>query len=158
MKKKCVKCKIFKTVDNFNKSKNLRDGLQKYCIDCKKQIDLNYINKTREEIKSKARRRNKECKEWIDNIKKQLCCSKCGEKRHYLIEFHHLDPKLKINTVTNLLWQKRKDKSIVEEEIKKCIPLCSNCHTEFHYLEKLNGITTEQYISRDTEVVILQAS
>lgn len=32
-------------------------------------------------------------------------------------------------------------------EIQKCILLCSNCHREFHYFEKENGITIEEYLA-----------
>jgi predicted HNH restriction endonuclease len=30
---------------------------------------------------------------------------------------------------------------ITKEELKKCIPLCSNCHRDFHFLEKKTGIS-----------------
>ena len=35
----------------------------------------------------------------------------------------------------------------LKEELKKCIPICSNCHREFHYQEKLNKITIQEYIN-----------
>jgi predicted HNH restriction endonuclease len=35
---------------------------------------------------------------------------------------------------------------ITTEELKKCIPICSNCHREFHYLEKQNNITIKEYL------------
>lgn len=30
--------------------------------------------------------------------------------------------------------------------MKKCIILCANCHREFHYLERLNGITIDEFL------------
>lgn len=35
------------------------------------------------------------------------------------------------------------------EEIEKCIPLCANCHREFHYLEKENNITIDEYLTNN---------
>ena len=34
----------------------------------------------------------------------------------------------------------------VLEEIAKCITLCRNCHHEYHYFEKENGIKIEEYL------------
>ena len=41
----------------------------------------------------------------------------------------------------------------VQEEIKKCIVLCSNCHHEFHYLEKNNNLTLKDFLS-ENEIII----
>jgi len=144
--KTCSKCGIPKELKEFNKSKNRGDGLQPYCKECKKRIDLNYTSQNRKLLREKANKRTKETREWYDELKKKLECLKCKDKRYYLIEFHHLDPKKKENTVTNLLWQKKKDKSYVLKEIKKCIPLCANCHREFHFLEKKEGIKIKEYL------------
>ena len=57
-------------------------------------------------------------------------CAKCGEDRKYLIEFHHVDPASKLFGVSDGV---NKAGVKIEEEIAKCICLCRNCHTEFHY-------------------------
>ena len=36
-------------------------------------------------------------------------------------------------------------------EIKKCIPLCRNCHTDFHYQEKQTGITINEYLKKQEQ-------
>lgn len=70
-------------------------------------------------------------------------CKKCGLKKYYLLDFHHIDPSQKSFSVSQR--KSRKMESIMEE-IKKCVVLCSNCHREFHYLEKLEDMTIEKYL------------
>jgi hypothetical protein len=61
------------------------------------------------------------------------CCSKCGYDRNYAaFHFHHVDPTEKSyewNKMRGLPWAK------VVAELKKCILLCSNCHSETHWPE-----------------------
>lgn len=57
-------------------------------------------------------------------------CQKCGDSRLYLIQFHHIDPKTKLFEVSKSGSHTIED---IEQEVKKCVCLCSNCHDEFHY-------------------------
>ena len=74
-------------------------------------------------------------------------CAKCGENRGYVLDYHHIDPTEKENTVARMTSNNYTlDK--VMEEIQKCICLCSNCHREFHYLEHKNNITISDYLNQ----------
>lgn len=57
-------------------------------------------------------------------------CCKCGyNKCHRAIDYHHIkDKKYEISTAYR--YKSIKDLKL---EAFKCIPLCSNCHREFHY-------------------------
>lgn len=72
-------------------------------------------------------------------------CKKCGESRYYVLDFHHIDPSVKDETVSRMASQRNKIEDI-QKEIEKCIVLCSNCHREFHYLEEKEGLTIEDYL------------
>lgn len=100
-----------------------------------------YVNKG----KTSKRKKELRNKEYITEYKKLKCCIKCGEKRHYVLDFHHLDPTKKYKSVTDLQFNAYSIKTI-NIEIEKCILLCRNCHGEFHYLEKQNKITTKDYL------------
>lgn len=57
-------------------------------------------------------------------------CKLCGYNRCLAaLDFHHLIPENKTDTVSHLLI---KNKSLALEEAKKCILVCSNCHDEIH--------------------------
>lgn len=61
-------------------------------------------------------------------------CLKCEyNKCHASMDFHHVNPIEKDKSIKNIIsgsWKR------IEEELKKCILLCSNCHREHHYNEK----------------------
>ena len=59
-------------------------------------------------------------------------CVKCGEDRLYIIDFHHIDNRTKEFNITRGV--KGKGRKTIEDEIKKCVCLCRNCHAEFHYI------------------------
>ena len=78
-----------------------------------------------------------------------MACAKCGDTRGYVLDFHHVDPTQKENTIARMTSNNyRLDK--VYDEIKKCVCLCSNCHREFHYLEEHSGLTLPEYL--DTKI------
>jgi hypothetical protein len=66
-------------------------------------------------------------------------CSKCGyNKCLAAIEFHHLDPHKKEFNIGDFF--RMNGRKITKEkleifitELKKCVPLCRNCHAELHY-------------------------
>ena len=93
-------------------------------------------------VKQKYQDRHEE----IQKIKESLKCAKCGENRYYVLDFHHKDPSIKDAGIAQMLrnntsWEK------IELEIKKCIPLCANCHREFHFLEREKQIKIEDYLN-----------
>lgn len=60
-------------------------------------------------------------------------CGKCGEDRHYLIQFHHIDPSKKAFEINQTNINRHTEQEIVDE-VSKCVCLCSNCHLAFHFL------------------------
>jgi len=62
---------------------------------------------------------------------KQLGCERCSENDPVCIDFHHKDPgqkELAIAKVMNGRWSIAR----VDQEIAKCMRLCSNCHRKLH--------------------------
>jgi hypothetical protein len=138
--KKCSKCKEEKSYNLFNKNSKKKDGYQNLCISCKKQQDKEYwdIHKDKWIKYYKVDRTNRS--EYI-NKSKEKGCIKCGEKRYWVLDHHHLDPSKKERAVNN-----SGSISSLKKEIEKCVILCSNCHREFHHLERKDNITIKEYL------------
>lgn len=67
--------------------------------------------------------------EWYKAVKESTNCLNCGSDDR--IDFHHVDPKSKRSTVFNLVVND-KPKHIIELEMRKCVPLCKECHIGVH--------------------------
>ena len=59
-------------------------------------------------------------------------CVKCGEHRLYVIDFHHIDNDVKEFGISRMI--RGRGRKAIKSESEKCISLCRNCHTEFHYI------------------------
>jgi len=115
-------------------NKNIKRKTKKY----KKQDAENsrkYRKNNSEIINKRDRCRKREKREWIDSLKKDEKCNKCGEDRWYCLEYHHVNPEDKKFTIACAI-SRGYGKQAILEEIKKCVILCSNCHRELHYFEQ----------------------
>ena len=88
-------------------------------------LDKNYIKKRLRVSDYKRRKKYKQ--KAVDLLGGK--CSKCGYSILESLHFHHLNPKEKERNIKDLIccsWKR------IEQEIKKCILLCANCHNETH--------------------------
>lgn len=59
-------------------------------------------------------------------------CVTCGYKKNMTaLTFHHIDPRTKLFQLDLRSLSNRKQ-LIIDEEVSKCILICSNCHAETH--------------------------
>lgn len=105
----------------------------------KKIRDKEYSRKYYEinNVKIKARAaalKRKKRKDWYE-FKSTFKCTNCGFSHSAALDFHHVD-RTNHRSVNELV-QNGKYKEAMEE-IKKCIPLCSNCHRIHHHEERLH--------------------
>lgn len=127
--KTCSKCGEKKTLEEFHKNGFNSKGEQKYrgyCKTCANNLEKQrYLKK----------------KDFLDNQKTK--CEKCGEDRVYVLDFHHKDGEEKQFTIGQY---KKGSLEIIQNEINKCVCLCANCHREFHFLQRENQISLEEYL------------
>jgi hypothetical protein len=138
--KTCIDCKEEKQIDDYTFDKNRNRHLS-YCRKCMairtEAYRQTHKNKWRVDSKKHSEKRNKIINEW-----KSKGCAKCGDTRPYVIDAHHIDPTQKQFSIGTTM----RGINPTQQELEKCIPLCSNCHREFHYLKKQNNITLEEYL------------
>lgn len=179
MRKVCAKCGIEKDESEFRKDNKSKDKLGCWCKECDKEYKRMYYSKNRDKVnaarrekyktdtdfrlkqktsnaqsyqrnKDKRTTQNKEyCADlqiFVENLKTP--CVKCGECRPWLIQFHHIIPDEKDFQI-----QATHSKAKLKKEAEKCVCLCSNCHTEFHYFFGKKPInpkeSLEQYLSEE---------
>lgn len=132
MNKKCKKCGQNKPLTQFGKHSIRKDGYQSSCKVCNRKYCKKHYKKNKQYYFDKRARRQNEMKVWWQEYKANLKCSRCKENHPVCLQFHHIDPSKKENSVSQLVANLvSKDKIL--KEIKKCIVLCANCHFKEHY-------------------------
>lgn len=83
--------------------------------------------------------------EWYKAVKGATNCVSCGDKPEDMrdLQFHHVDPKQKKMDLSNMV-RAGFAKAAVLKEMKKCVPMCTDCHTEVH-----SGLRRGWLVTRD---------
>lgn len=131
--KVCSKCGEIKPISEFALNKTKNDGHSSECKSCHKKYRDSHYKINKEYYINKSATYRKQRRNEFDRFKSTLKCSICGESRPWCLDFHHINPSEKDVEVVKLIESPRK----LEEEIKKCVVLCANCHREIHYKERM---------------------
>ena len=128
----------------------------KICSKCGKEFpitDFNWRDKKKGTRRSECKychceymkQKYQEKKQVVQQLKAESKCAKCGESRGYVLDYHHIDPTQKENTIARMT-SNYYSLDRVHKEIEKCVCLCSNCHREFHHFEETQGMTISEYL------------
>ena len=152
--KTCSVCEKVKPISSFGKSTRIKIGFRSDCRDCRSKIES-------PKTKQKQRDSKIQCVNYLGGK-----CIRCDYKFPEGIDFHHIDRSKKEFGIAQV-YAKFNDK--LKAELRKCAPLCKNCHAEFHagrfelepYLHKIpkfNKNTEESNPLRDDLILGLQIS
>ena len=90
-----------------------------------------WYKRNKEHEKSRIHERRRQLNEWVKSCKVARGCSRCPEKHFACLDWHHLnsdDKEIGIQrAVRNGYGRER-----LQQEMDKCIVLCSNCHRKEH--------------------------
>lgn len=81
-------------------------------------------------------RRRAELRSWLNDLKADSGCVKCGESDPGCLDFHHADPEEKDDALTKLVTAGY-GKDRLRAECEKCLVLCANCHRKQHFEDPL---------------------
>ena len=79
-------------------------------------------------------------REYVDEYKRNTKCARCHQSFHPVcMDFHHKDDRRGGDEGRLIRKMVNSDYSIkrINEEIEKCVCLCSNCHRLLHYEEEM---------------------
>lgn len=127
MSKVCSKCKLEKEFSEFNKKGKALSG---YCKSCNKENLKKHYNENKQYYINKRRAFQQKTakKKW--DYKRSLSCTDCNisfKENPEICDFNHIEDNKEYTPGTICQSWKR-----YMEEIKKCIPLCANCHRIRH--------------------------
>lgn len=76
-------------------------------------------------------RRVEELREWFYEYKlEQVSCIRCEEGNPYAVDFHHTGGK---DRMVSKMITHGYSKERILQEVRRCTPLCANCHRREHY-------------------------
>ena len=88
-----------------------------------------YYAKYRGRYLDRNRKYREDMRKWFNDLIKDHKCTMCPEDENACLDYHHIDPSTKEGNVGSLC-KSSKDRTI--KELKKCVPLCANCHRKLH--------------------------
>ena len=143
----CSKCKTEKPISEFRFRNKSKGTYHSQCKDCEKQRDKIHYQESKERqvsVRETAQFQKERNLQLVENVRSNGC-RKCGEKRFYVLDFHHRIPNSKEDVIAHMIKSSSAERLL--EELSKCDVLCANCHREYHYLEKEKGISYDDYIN-----------
>lgn len=110
----------------FNLSGKQGGQNRQFCFDC---MPEGLERKERDNLRRKLVLKK------VSDQKIQMGCSKCGYNRcAQALEWHHDNDDKNFTPADKVRDGNVKSFTAYQEEIKKCILLCANCHREAHYI------------------------
>lgn len=82
--KLCTKCGQVKPVSEFGLNKSKKDGLQCHCKECVKVYKKQHYEDNKQYYKDKAVAYRQAGREYLNDYKSHLVCSKCGEMYSFM--------------------------------------------------------------------------
>ena len=128
----CSKCKESKELEDFNLHKTKKDGHQDYCRTCDNERKRYYYKNNVIKFLGYNKKSISRNREFVLNYKKTHNCVDCGMSDYRCMDFHHLDPNMKLANISDIKMFSNSMKKL-KEEIDKCVILCANCHRIRHH-------------------------
>jgi hypothetical protein len=132
--KRCTDCQKSKPLTEFAINKTKKDGLNYRCKKCQRAYFKQYYQRNKQQCLDRVSRNKQKYRQAVRRLiaKHKKQCSSCPENHPAALDFHHKNPKTKkfnLRDATHCT----SSLVVVEQEIRKCVVLCSNCHRKLHW-------------------------
>lgn len=126
--KTCTQCTQEKLLTEFRKDRNRLDGRTSHCRLCARALQSRRYQESYAPVRAVRDKKLRSDNKIRLAAVKNKGCSFCPETEHACLDFHHKDPSQKDFEIAGAVrtW------GYIENEIKKCILVCSNCHRKIH--------------------------
>ena len=125
-KKKCNKCGLEKGIDQFSKHSK-KGNLSGRCKTCQSELSKIHYKLTKQVYAESQTRLKLRNRLYLYNYLKEHPCVDCGETDPVVLDFDHIDEKLKEGTLSKAA-QNKWSIERMNKEIEKCEIRCANCH------------------------------
>ncbi len=126
----CARCQLAKPLDEFPIRDAARGTYRSYCRPCCSEYGKEHYRRNLSYYKAKsavARIRDRAAiRAIVDTFLAQHACVDCGVSDPVVLDFDHVDPKLKREAVGRLRHSGGRKRLL--SEIDKCEIRCGNCH------------------------------
>jgi hypothetical protein len=107
----------------------LRNGKPRnYCKSCANAKTRAHYSNNKDYYFDRNKKRRKNLQEKLLNYLNGKGCIDCGEKDPIVLEFDHIDPGNKEESISKMVRHLTQSWSKILEEINKCEIRCANCH------------------------------
>lgn len=126
MEKRCARCKQTKPIEDFHVKSRKTGARWSYCKVCASARHREYYAARPDYYKAKNRQLAERLKKLVDALKDRPCTDCRQQFPPCAMDWDHLDPRIKIESVSTL--RKFGSEKRVLEEIAKCELVCAVCH------------------------------
>lgn len=109
------------------------------CVSCRKISDQRSREKRAAIYRDRQANRYEEARALMAELKSQPCVDCGGTFPWFCMDFDHVDPKTKVNSISQMFGSGSIKRIL--EEVAKCELLCCVCHRIRTFLQKEDGIT-----------------
>ncbi len=131
----CKICQNDKEIENFSRRLDSKHRnkirYRRECKECHKKKTRSYYWKDKKKYIRRNRAKVHELKAFANRVRSYLGCQLCDEKESCCIDFHHKNPLLKTKAISKMCLTTVSIETL-KQEMRKCIPVCRNCHAKIH--------------------------
>lgn len=98
----------------------------------KRSWNKRFYLENKEKEKARILNRKKKMAQWLLEYKSEKSCQICRENTVICLDFHHRNASEKDRNLSDAVLNRGWGFKRLEEEIAKCVILCSNCHRKVH--------------------------